>query len=154
MSNFQTPTLRLLTRSDLADIELEPSCVIQAVEDGYMALQEGKSDCPTKMMIGLPVESRDSIAFSMLGFDGHRDLVGYKTSYRHGNDNPGKYYTTISLYDDEHGTPYVLMDCQKSGLPVPQQLPRSLLGNALAQELPLRLSWEQAFRRSIPCRTC
>lgn len=115
MSNFQTPTLRLLTRSDLADIELEPSRVIQAVEDGYMALQEGKSDCPTKMMIGLPVESRDSIAFSMLGFDGHRDLVGYKTSYRHGNDNPGKYYTTISLYDDEHGTPYVLMDCQKVG---------------------------------------
>ena len=39
VSNFQTPTLRLLTRSDLADIELEPSCVIQAVEDGYMALQ-------------------------------------------------------------------------------------------------------------------
>lgn len=115
MSKSQPPTLRLLTRSDLADIELEPNRVIQAVEDGYVALQEGKSECPTKMMIDLPVESRDSIAFSMLGFDGHRDLVGYKTSYRHGNDNPEKYYTTISLYDDEHGTPYVLMDCQKVG---------------------------------------
>lgn len=115
MAETHAPQLRLLTRSDLADIELEPANVIRAVEDAYLALHEKKSECPTKMMIDLPVDSRDSIAFSMLGFDGHRDLVGYKTSYRHGNDNPNKYYTTISLYDDEHGTPYALMDCQKVG---------------------------------------
>ena len=111
----KTPKLRLLTRSDLEDIELEPSLVIRAVEDGYLAFAEGSSQCPTKMMIDLPVESRDSIAFSMLGFDANRDLVGYKTSYRHGSDNPDKYYTTISLYDDESGMPYALMDCQKVG---------------------------------------
>lgn len=68
----KTPKLRLLTRSDLEDIELEPSLVIRAVEDGYLAFAEGSSQCPTKMMIDLPVESRDSIAFSMLGFDANR----------------------------------------------------------------------------------
>lgn len=115
MIDSKTPKLRLLTRSDLEDIELEPSLVIRAVEDGYLAFAEGSSQCPTKMMIDLPVESRDSIAFSMLGFDANRDLVGYKTSYRHGSDNPDKYYTTISLYDDESGMPYALMDCQKVG---------------------------------------
>lgn len=108
-------SLRLLTRSDLKDIELEPSKVIELVEDGYRALDEGQSRCPTKMMIDLPVKSRDSIAFSMLGFDGYRDLVGYKTSYRKGGDNLNHYYTTITVYDDSTGLPYVLMDCQKVG---------------------------------------
>lgn len=111
----QSPKLRLLTRSDLADIELEPAAVIDAVAGGYLALENGNSECPTKLMIDLPIKSRDSIAFSMLGFDADRDLVGYKTSYRHGNDNPDKYYTTITLYDDEQGMPYALMDCQKIG---------------------------------------
>ena len=109
------PSLRVLTRSDLADIELPPEQVIRAVEDGYLALESGASRCPTKMMIDLPVESRDSIAFSMLGFDAARDLVGYKTSYRKGSDNRDPYYTTITLYDDETGLPYALMDCQKIG---------------------------------------
>lgn len=109
------PPLRILTRSDLADIELPPEQVIRAVEDGYLALESGASRCPTKMMIDLPVESRDSIAFSMLGFDAARDLVGYKTSYRKGSDNRDHYYTTITLYDDETGLPYALMDCQKIG---------------------------------------
>ena len=109
------PSLRILTRSDLADIELPPEQVIRAVEDGYLALESGASRCPTKMMIDLPVESRDSIAFSMLGFDAARDLVGYKTSYRKGSDNRDQYYTTITLYDDESGLPYTLMDCQKVG---------------------------------------
>ncbi|MDO5030862.1 MAG: ornithine cyclodeaminase [Corynebacterium sp.] len=115
MNNPKSPRLRILTRSDMEDINLEPSLVIRAVEDGFLALETGVSECPTKMMIDLPVESRDSIAFSMLGFDANRDLVGYKTSYRYGSDNPDKYYTTISLYDDENGMPYVLMDCQKVG---------------------------------------
>lgn len=115
MITADTPALKVLARSDLQDIELDPSLVIQLVEDAYAALQADISACPRKMMIDLPVKSRDSIAFSMLGFDGHRDLVGFKTSYRHGGDNPDKYYTTISLYDDENGLPYVLMDCQKVG---------------------------------------
>ncbi|GAB3941732.1 hypothetical protein [Corynebacterium tapiri] len=108
MSASQALTIRLLIRSALADIELEPARVIQAVEDGYMTLQEGNSGCPTKMVIDRSVANRDSIAFSILCFDGRRDLVGYKTSYRHGIDNPDTYDTTISLYD-EHGTPYALM---------------------------------------------
>lgn len=115
MINSKSPRLRILSRSDLEGIELEPSLVIRSVEDGYLALAGGQSECPTKMMIDLPVKSRDSIAFSMLGFDANRDLVGYKTSYRQGSDNPDKYYTTISLYDDESGMPYALMDCQKIG---------------------------------------
>ena len=52
-------SLRLLTRSDLKDIELEPSKVIELVEDGYRALEQGQSRCPTKMMIDLPVNPLD-----------------------------------------------------------------------------------------------
>jgi ornithine cyclodeaminase len=51
----------------------------------------------------------------MLGYDGSLEHLGFKTSYRQGNDNPDKYYTTISLYDDTTGMPFAFMDCQRVG---------------------------------------
>lgn len=109
------PELRVLTRSDLAGLEISPGEVISAVRGGYLALAGGESRCPTKLMMPLPNSERDSVSFSMLGFDGSLEHLGFKTSYRQGNDNPDKYYTTISLYDDTTGMPFAFMDCQRVG---------------------------------------
>lgn len=108
-------TMHILTRSDLADLRLPAQDVIGAVEDGYLAFVNGESRCPTKLMMPLPVESRDSVSYSMLGYDANLEQLGFKTSYRQGSTTNEKYYTTISLYDDSTGLPFALMDCQRVG---------------------------------------
>lgn len=107
--------MNILTRHELSDIELPPAEVIRLVEDAYLAYADGRSRCPTKLMMPLPDESRDSVSYSMLGYDGALEQLGFKTSYRQGNDSAEKYYTTISLYDDVTGLPFAFMDCQKVG---------------------------------------
>ncbi|WP_024805383.1 ornithine cyclodeaminase [Nocardia sp. BMG51109] len=109
------PTLHVLTRTDLADVDITPGEIIALVEDGYRAFAQGDSRCPTKLMMPIPVEERDAVSYSMLGYDGSLQQVGFKTSYRQGNDSAEKYYTTISLYDDTTGLPFAFMDCQRVG---------------------------------------
>ncbi|MBB5915877.1 ornithine cyclodeaminase [Nocardia transvalensis] len=109
------PTLHILTRTDLADVDISPGEVIALVEDGYRAFAQGDSRCPTKLMMPIPVEERDAVSYSMLGYDGSLQQVGFKTSYRQGNDSAEKYYTTIGLYDDATGLPFAYMDCQRVG---------------------------------------
>ncbi|NLU75580.1 ornithine cyclodeaminase [Streptomyces sp. HNM0575] len=109
------PELHLFTRSDLADLEISPQEVISAVRQAYLAYARGASRCPTKLMMPLPDADRDAVSYSMLGYDGNVEQVGFKTSYRQGNDNPEKYYTAISLYDDTTGMPFALMDCHRVG---------------------------------------
>lgn len=110
-----TPAFHILSRKDLADIELKPSEVIALVEEAYLKHAQGSSLCPTKLMMSLPDSERDSISYAMLGYDGALQQLGFKTSYRQGSDNPDKYYTTISLYDDATGMPFALMDCHRIG---------------------------------------
>ena len=112
---MEHPDLHVLTRSDLADVELAPTEVIEAVREAYLALERGDSRCPTKLMMPLPDAERDAVAFSMLGYDAPTQHVGFKTSYRQGGDNRDKYYTALSLYDDTTGHPYALMDGDKVG---------------------------------------
>jgi|SRR5437588_4350845 len=109
------PELHVFTRSDLADLEISPAEVIAAVREGYLGLAKGDSRCPTKLMMPLPVAERDAVSYSMLGYDAASQHLGFKTSYRQGTDNPEKYYTTISLYDDTTGLPFALMDCERVG---------------------------------------
>jgi ornithine cyclodeaminase len=109
------PELHVFTRSELADLEISPTEVIEAVRAGYLALAKGDSRCPTKLMMPLPDAERDSVSYSMLGYDASLEHLGFKTSYRQGTDNPEKYYTTISLYDDSTGLPFALMDCSRIG---------------------------------------
>ena len=110
-----SPELHVFTRSDLADLEISPAEVISAVREGYLALANGDSRCPTKLMMPLPNAERDAVSYSMLGYDANSQHVGFKTSYRQGNDNREKYYTVISLYDDTTGMPFALMDCDRVG---------------------------------------
>ena len=114
-SYLHTPALHILSRDDLSDIELPPADVIQLVEDAYLCHANGDSRCPTKLMMPLPNEQRDSVSYAMLGYDGALQQLGFKTSYRQGNDSAEKYYTTISLYDDTTGLPFVFMDCHRVG---------------------------------------
>jgi ornithine cyclodeaminase/alanine dehydrogenase-like protein (mu-crystallin family) len=107
--------MHILTRGDLVDLYVSPQDVISSVEDGYLAYADGRSRCPTKLMMPLPEESRDSVSYSMLGYDGVLEQLGFKTSYRQGSTTNEKYYTTISLYDDATGLPFALMDCQRVG---------------------------------------
>ncbi|GAA5059484.1 ornithine cyclodeaminase [Nocardia callitridis] len=107
--------MHILTRSDLADIEISPAEVIDLVTDGYLAFAHEDSRCPVKLMMPIPKAERDAVAYSMLGYDGSLDQVGFKTSYRQGSTSAEKYYTTISLYDDVTGLPFALMDCQRIG---------------------------------------
>ncbi|GAA5157025.1 ornithine cyclodeaminase family protein [Pseudonocardia eucalypti] len=109
------PELYVFTRGDLADLRISPAEVISAVRDGYLALARGESRCPTKLMMPLPKTERDAVSYSMLGYDAGCEHVGFKTSYRQGTDNPEKYYTAISLYDDTTGLPFALMDCHRVG---------------------------------------
>ncbi|MEU0539529.1 ornithine cyclodeaminase [Nocardia sp. NPDC005978] len=110
-----TTAMHILTRTDLADVELTPAEAIALVEEGYRAFAHGVSACPVKLMMPVPAAERDAVAYSMLGYDGWLDQVGFKTSYRQGSESAEKYYTTISLYDDTTGRPFALMDCQRIG---------------------------------------
>nr|WP_143524054.1 ornithine cyclodeaminase [Xaviernesmea rhizosphaerae] len=109
------PATHILTRSDLDDTELPPAEVIGLVEDAYLSYARGNSRCPTKLMMPLPNEARDAVSYSMLGYDGALQQVGFKTSYRQGSESAEKYYTTISLYDDTTGLPFAFMDCHRVG---------------------------------------
>lgn len=110
-----TKALHILTRTDLADIEITPAEVIDLVEEGYLAYARGASSCPVKLMMPVPKTERDAVGYSMLGYDGSLEQVGFKTSYRQGSTSAEKYYTTISLYDDATGLPFAFMDCQRIG---------------------------------------
>lgn len=114
-SYMHTPAVHILTRSDLSDIELPPADVIRLVEDAYLFYANGESRCPTKLMMQLPNEQRDAVSYSMLGYDGALQQLGFKTSYRQGSESAEKYYTTISLYDDTSGLPFAFMDCHRVG---------------------------------------
>ncbi|MBW4721514.1 ornithine cyclodeaminase [Saccharothrix obliqua] len=109
------PTLRILTRSDLADLELPPHEALSLVEDGYLAFASGASRNPAKLMMTMPDPERDSVTYSMLGYDGSLEQAAFKTSYRQGSTSAGKYYPSITLYDDTTGMPFVLMDCHRVG---------------------------------------
>lgn len=112
---MRRPEFHVFTRSDLVDLEISPAEVISAVREGYLALANGASRCPTKLMMPSPKIERDAVAYTMLGYDANVQHVGFKTSYRQGGDNREKYYTVISLYDDTTGFPFVLMDCDRVG---------------------------------------
>ncbi|MGW0251193.1 ornithine cyclodeaminase [Nocardia goodfellowii] len=110
-----TQAMHVLTRSDLDDVELTPAEVIDLVEEAYLAFAQGDSRCPVKLMMPIPKAERDAVSYSMLGYDGSLEQVGFKTSYRQGSESAEKYYTTISLYDDVTGLPFAFMDCQRVG---------------------------------------
>ncbi|WP_174550549.1 ornithine cyclodeaminase family protein [Nocardia vermiculata] len=115
MSNRPTP-LRVLSRSDLADVPIAPLDVVRAVEDAYLALAQGESDNPRKLSVAHP--DGWSVAYAMLGRDGRRRVVAMKTSYKFdpSHDRRTKrYYTTITLYDDATGSPIAMMDCSRVG---------------------------------------
>ncbi|MFD3506027.1 ornithine cyclodeaminase family protein [Nocardia sp. NPDC058666] len=108
--------LRVLSRSDLADVPISPADVVRAVEEAYLAFAAGESDNPRKLSVADPDGS--SVSYAMLGRDGRRRVVAMKTSYKFdpGHDRSTKrYYTTITLYDDTTGAPIALMDCSRVG---------------------------------------
>ncbi|WP_174557110.1 ornithine cyclodeaminase family protein [Nocardia jejuensis] len=108
--------LRVLSRSDLADVPISPAEVVRAVEDAYLALASGDSDNPRKLSVAHP--DGWSVAYAMLGRDGRRRVVAMKTSYKfdpHHDRSTKRYYTTITLYDDATGMPIAMMDCARVG---------------------------------------
>ncbi|WP_414941373.1 ornithine cyclodeaminase [Amycolatopsis sp. cmx-11-51] len=109
------PSLHILTRTDLRNLELAPDEAITMVEDGYLAYASGASRNPAKLMVPMPDPTRDAVAYSMLGYDGSLEQVAFKTSFRQGSTSAEKYYTTITLYDDSTGLPFALMDCHRVG---------------------------------------
>lgn len=109
-------TLRILSTSDIAGIEISLEDVVEVVEQAYSTLADGKSANPRK----LTVKPKDghSVSYAMLGRDGVRDVVAIKTSYKHGlhkSRDEQHYYTTLTLYDDTTGLPVAMMDCGRIG---------------------------------------
>ncbi len=114
--NTRSTPLRVLSRSDLADVPISPGEVVRAVEDAYLAFAEGSSDNPRKLSVAHP--DGWSVAYAMLGRDGRRRVVAMKTSYKfdpHHDRSTKRYYTTITLYDDATGLPIAMMDCARVG---------------------------------------
>ena len=109
------PVLHVLTRGELADLELTPGEAITTVQDGYLAYARGLSRNPAKLMVPMPKAERDAVTYSMVGYDGSLEQAAFKTSYRQGSTSNEKYYTTITLYDDTTGLPFALLDCQRVG---------------------------------------
>ena len=105
-------SLRVIGKRDLAAMPFELDEVLQAVEGAYLACADGRSANPAKLTVK-PSDGR-SVAYAMLGRDGDRDTVAFKTSYKFGPEG-GKagerYYTTLTLYDDRSGLPIAMMDC-------------------------------------------
>ncbi|GGK48777.1 ornithine cyclodeaminase family protein [Nocardia camponoti] len=115
-SRDRSPALRVLSRSDLADVPISPADVVRAVEEAYLAFASGESDSPRKLSVADP--GGNSVSYAMLGRDGRRRVVAMKTSYKFdpSHDRSTKrYYTTITLYDDTTGAPIALMDCSRVG---------------------------------------
>jgi ornithine cyclodeaminase len=109
-SSAASPLL-VLSRRVLDTLDYDPAMVLDTVEAAYVALGSGVSDNPRKLMSQPP--EKHSVAYSMLGRDGARRTVGFKTSYKHDPDhdrNAQKYYTTLLLFDDATGVPIALMD--------------------------------------------
>ncbi|WP_317454079.1 ornithine cyclodeaminase family protein [Streptomyces sp. TRM68416] len=109
-------TLRILSTSDLAGIDISLTDVVDVVEQAYRTLADGKSANPRKLTV--KPEDGHSVSYAMLGRDGVRGVVAVKTSYKHGLDksrDQQHYYTTLSLYDDTTGLPVAMMDCGRIG---------------------------------------
>jgi ornithine cyclodeaminase/alanine dehydrogenase-like protein (mu-crystallin family) len=104
-------SILVLGKQLLNDIDYRPADVLASVEGSYLALANGVSHNPRKLMSQPP--EKHSVAYSMLGRDGGRQTVGFKTSYKydpqHSRDLQ-KYYTTLLLFDDNTGMPVALMD--------------------------------------------
>lgn len=107
----QPPRLHVLGKQVIDRLDYDPAMVLASVERAYLGLGSGESDNPRKLMTQPP--SKHSVAYSMLGRDGGRRTVGFKTSYKHDPEHSRerqKYYTTLLLFDDETGLPVALMD--------------------------------------------
>jgi ornithine cyclodeaminase/alanine dehydrogenase-like protein (mu-crystallin family) len=116
MSAAPDKGLRILSTRDLAVIDISPDEVVDIVERAYLALAAGTSANPRKLKTS-PPDGR-SVSYSMLGRDGARDLVGFKTSYKHrpvADRAQQAYYTSLQLYDDRSGRPVALLDCARVG---------------------------------------
>ncbi len=114
--SYESAPLRLLSRTDLADVPFPPAEVVAAVEQAYRSYGSGTAENPTKITVG-GVHDR-SVAYAMLGRDTDRGVVAMKTSYTHRphDDRGGKRYTTmIMLYDDTTGAPIALLDGSRIG---------------------------------------
>ncbi|MFK4111338.1 ornithine cyclodeaminase family protein [Streptomyces sp. NPDC002176] len=109
-------TLRVLSTSDLAGLDISLTDVLETVEQAYRTLAAGRSDNPRKLTVK-PADGH-SVAYAMLGRDGVREVVAVKTSYKHGLHESRErqhYYTTLTLYDDVTGLPIAMMDCSRVG---------------------------------------
>ncbi|MGW0966569.1 ornithine cyclodeaminase family protein [Streptomyces sp. NPDC002516] len=109
-------TLRVLSTSDLAGLDISLADVVDTVEQAYRTLAAGKSDNPRKLTVK-PADGH-SVSYAMLGRDGVRDVVAIKTSYKHGlheTRDKQHYYTTLTIYDDVTGLPVAMMDCSRIG---------------------------------------
>ncbi|MFG2826837.1 ornithine cyclodeaminase family protein [Streptomyces sp. NPDC048434] len=109
-------TLRVLSTSDLAGLDITLADVVHTVEGAYRTLAAGQSDNPRKLTVK-PGDGH-SVSYAMLGRDGTRNVVAIKTSYKHGLDkgrDEQHYYTALTLYDDVTGLPVAMMDCGRIG---------------------------------------
>ncbi|MEV7777608.1 ornithine cyclodeaminase family protein [Kitasatospora sp. NPDC088351] len=116
MDHRDDTTLRVLSTSDLAGIDIGLSDVLDTVEQAYRTLAAGRSDNPRKLTVK-PADGH-SVSYAMLGRDGVREVVAVKTSYKHGlheSRDRQHYYTTLTLYDDVTGLPVAMMDCGRIG---------------------------------------
>ncbi|MFG1665068.1 ornithine cyclodeaminase family protein [Streptomyces sp. Y7] len=109
-------TLRILSTSDVAGLDISLADVVDVVEQAYRTLADGKSANPRKLTV--KPEDGHSVSYAMLGRDGVRNVVAIKTSYKHGLDkgrDEQHYYTTLTIYDDVTGLPVAMMDCSRVG---------------------------------------
>lgn len=111
----RSPEIHVLSRSDLEDIDFSPEEVIEFVESTYTAIAGRVSYYPAKLAMSIPGGEHAATTYSMLGYDGITNHIGFRATYRQGEDQTKNYFPTISLFDNTTGCPFVMMDCLKVG---------------------------------------
>ena len=115
-------TICILNKQELGSLRYSITEVLATVEGAYQAYAAGHSANPKK--ITAKPQDDHSVAYAMLGRDGERYTVGFKTSYKfnpnraqapEAEQTDQKYYTSLLLYDDTNGMPVALMDCSLVG---------------------------------------
>lgn len=113
----QQTKLTVLSRSELAQIEISPKAVLESVKSALVELDQTGTLCPGKIKVQVP----ESVSYSMVGRSRSSNSVGFKTSYTHWRTDHKQsarrknYYTTLTLYDDSSGYPIALLDGAAAG---------------------------------------
>ncbi|MCS4509115.1 ornithine cyclodeaminase [Xylophilus ampelinus] len=112
----QPGELWVLSQTELENLGVSYTRVLEVVESAFLALRDGDSKNPLKTIV--QPGDRRSIGYSMVGRDGASETLGFKVVYEFDpqrSRDAYRFHSFIFLCDDVTGEPIALMDVVKLG---------------------------------------